>query len=435
MKNEKKRNPIIEKVMRITEKLSAEVHLRAVRDAFLLTIPFLVLSGFMTFIAYVLLAEDSIVYNAIPGNVSAAIISICSKTINGGQNILALLMVLLVSYNLAKYKKYHNPLMAALISLGALFIMMPDTLSYTPIGTNGMFVSLITALLVTEAFLALRKQDKLKLKISGNVPPAITESFNSMFVIIIIELLVAVLAFACNAISGMGVHDMINAVLQKPLVGVATTLPAFLCYFGFGQCLCYFFGIHPAGVINPIVEPALLVAINENNEAWLAGKEIPHIITLPFRDVYGTLGGIACTLGLLIAIFLVSKRSDVRSIAKLSLPVSVFNINEPVLFGLPIVFNPIMFVPFCFTTTIIYIVAYVATALGLVSRLVVYTTWSTPIFLSGYMASGGDFRNVILQVICLGIAVLTYLPFVKLLDRQQITSVQDDELTEEDLSF
>ena len=237
MKNEKKQNPIIEKVMRITEKLSAEVHLRAVRDAFLLTIPFLVLSGFMTFIAYVLLAEDSIVYNAIPGNVSAAIISICSKTINGGQNILALLMVLLVSYNLAKYKKYHNPLMAALISLGALFIMMPDTLSYTPIGTNGMFVSLITALLVTEAFLALSKQDKLKLKISGNVPPAITESFNSMFVIIIIELLVAVLAFACNAISGMGVHDMINAVLQKPLVGVATTLPAFLCYFGFGQCL------------------------------------------------------------------------------------------------------------------------------------------------------------------------------------------------------
>ena len=103
--------------------------------------------------------------------------------------------------------------------------------------------------------------------------------------------------------------------------------------------------------------------------------------------------------------------------------------------GLPIVFNPIMFVPFCFTTTIIYIVAYVATALLLVSRLVVYTTWSTPIFLSGYMASGGDFRNVILQVICLGIAVLTYLPFVKLLDRQQITSVQDDELTEEELSF
>lgn len=98
-------------------------------------------------------------------------------------------------------------------------------------------------------------------------------------------------------------------------------------------------------------------------------------------------------------------------------------------------FNPIMFVPFCFTTTVIYIVAYAATALGLVSRLVVYTTWSTPIFLSGYMASGGDFRNVILQVICLGIAVLIYLPFVKLLDRQQITAVEEEEFTEDDLTL
>ena len=168
-----------------------------------------------------------------------------------------------------------------------------------------------------------------------------------------------------------------------------------------------------------------MVAIEENNAAWIAGKEIPNIISLPFRDVYGTLGGIACTLGLLIAIFIASKRKDLKDIAKVSLPTSLFNINEPVLFGVPIVFNPILFIPFCFTTTIIYIVAYVATAMGLVSKLVVFTTWSTPIFLSGYMASGGDFRNVILQIVCLGIAVLTYLPFVKLMNKQDVSYQED----------
>ena len=125
-----------------------------------------------------------------------------------------------------------------------------------------------------------------------------------------------------------------------------------------------------------------------------------------------------------------------RSIAKVSLPTSIFNINEPMLFGLPIVFNPIMLIPFCFTTTIIYIVAYVATALGLVSRLVVYTTWSTPILLSGYIASGGDFRNVILQILCLGIAVLCYLPFVKLMDRQKVEEDEEEvEFTEDDLNL
>ncbi len=433
---EKKQSQFTQKVLVLAEKVGSEVHLKSVRDAFLLTIPFLVLSGFMVFFAWVLFADGSFCATHIPANVVSTITTICAKTINGGQNILALFMVIMTSYNLAKYKHYEQPLVPAMVSLGALFILMPSEISWTPMGTYGMFVSMITALLVTEAFLALRKVKGLRIKISGEVPPAIIESFNDMLVIVIIELVTATISFICVAASGMEIHELINAVIQKPMVGIATNLPAFLTYFGFGQCLCYFVGIHPAGVINPIFEPALMVAMEENNAAWLAGQEIPHIITLPFRDVYGTLGGIASTLGLIIAIFLVAKRKDMRSIAKVSLPTSIFNINEPMLFGLPIVFNPIMLIPFCFTTTIIYIVAYVATALGLVSRLVVYTTWSTPILLSGYIASGGDFRNVILQILCLGIAVLCYLPFVKLMDRQKVEEDEEEvEFTEDDLNL
>ena len=433
---EKKQSQFTQKVLVLAEKVGSEVHLKSVRDAFLLTIPFLVLSGFMVFFAWVLFADGSFCATHIPANVVSTITTICAKTINGGQNILALFMVIMTSYNLAKYKHYEQPLVPAMVSLGALFILMPSEISWTPMGTYGMFVSMITALLVTEAFLALRKVKGLRIKISGEVPPAIIESFNDMLVIVIIELVAATISFICVAASGMEIHELINAVIQKPMVGIATNLPAFLTYFGFGQCLCYFVGIHPAGVINPIFEPALMVAMEENNAAWLAGQEIPHIITLPFRDVYGTLGGIASTLGLIIAIFLVAKRKDMRSIAKVSLPTSIFNINEPMLFGLPIVFNPIMLIPFCFTTTIIYIVAYVATALGLVSRLVVYTTWSTPILLSGYIASGGDFRNVILQILCLGIAVLCYLPFVKLMDRQKVEEDEEEvEFTEDDLNL
>ena len=128
-------------------------------------------------------------------------------------------------------------------------------------GTSGMFVCLLTALLVTEAFMMLNKQSWLKLKINGNVPPAIIEAFNSMFIIIIIELVVSVISFTCVALSGLEVHDFINKVIQAPLVGVATSLPAFLLYFGVGQCMLYFFGIHPAGVINPIFEPMLMLSL------------------------------------------------------------------------------------------------------------------------------------------------------------------------------
>ncbi len=420
-----KKSSIRERVMKIAEKVGTEVHLKAIRDGFLTTIPFLVLSGFMVFFAYVLFSGDNFITQNLPKNVVDAIVSISSKTMNGGQNILSLFMVLLVSYNLAKYKNYKSPLMPALVSLGTLFILMPSEISYGTMGTSGMLVCLMTALIVTDSFLFLNKQQWLKIKISGNVPPAIIESFNSMFIVILIEIVASIVSFACLSSTGLEIHALINDVIQRPLVGVATNLPVFLLYFGFGQCLLYFFGIHPAGVINPIFEPLLLVAIEDNNKAWLAGNPIPNIINLPFRDVYGTLGGIACTLGLIIAIFLVSKRKDIRDVAKVGLPTSVFNINEPILFGIPIVFNPILFIPFCFTTTIIYIIAYFATYIGLVSKLVVYTTWSTPIFLSGYIASGGDFRNVILQAVCLVIAVLCYLPFVKLLDRQKVTEIGD----------
>ena len=123
---EKKESRFTQKALVIAEEVGSEVHLKSVRDAFLLTIPFLVLSGFMVFIAWVLLAEGSFVAAHLPANVVAAVTTICSKTINGGQNILALFMVIMTSYNLAKYKHYPQPLIPAVVSLGALFILMPS---------------------------------------------------------------------------------------------------------------------------------------------------------------------------------------------------------------------------------------------------------------------------------------------------------------------
>lgn len=416
-----------QKLLTWSQKLSQEVHLRAIRDAFLFTIPFLVLSGFMTFIAYVAFAEGSWLATNLPATVVQPITTISAYAINGGNNIYAMMTCFLISYNLAKSKGFKTPILAAAVTLGALFIFMPTAITTEQIGLHGMFVGLLTGLLVTELFLRLSKIKKLQIHISGAVPPAIIESFNSMIVIIIVHLICAIISWACVYFGGMEIHQLINALIQAPMVGVSTNLGAFLLYFGVGQDLSYFLGIHPAGIINPIFEPGLLVAIEENTAAWQAGLPIPHIISLPFRDVYGTLGGISNTLGLTIAILLFVKRRDMRDVAKMAVATEVFNINEPILFGLPIVYNPIMLIPFCFTTTIIYVLAYAATVIGLISPLVVYTAWSTPIFLSGYVASGGDWRNVIFQVFCLAISVLTYLPFAKLMERQQVDSGEEEE--------
>ncbi|WP_148872481.1 PTS transporter subunit EIIC, partial [Serratia marcescens] len=142
-----------------------------------------------------------------------------------------------------------------------------------------------------------------------------------------------------------------------------------------------------------------------------AGKAIPNIIVRPFSDLYGRMGGTGITLCLIVAVFIKSKRDDLKSFSKTVLPTTLFNINEPVIFGFPIIFSPILMVPFTFTPSILYIIAYYATAWGMVSKIVVYVPWSVPPLISGYLASGGDYRNVLLQLILLALGVLLYMPF------------------------
>lgn len=186
--SEKKNSKFVQKLLDLSKKAAQEVHLRAIRDAFLFTIPFLVLSGFMVFIAWVLFADGSWCATHLPQGLVSAIVTIASTATNGGNNIYSLLTCFLVAYNLSKNKNYKTPILPAAVAVGALFIFMPSAITTEKLGLHGMFVSLLTGLLITELFLKLSKIKKLQIKISGNVPPAIIESFNSMIVIIIIHL-------------------------------------------------------------------------------------------------------------------------------------------------------------------------------------------------------------------------------------------------------
>ncbi|MGL5698555.1 MAG: PTS transporter subunit EIIC, partial [Kluyvera sp.] len=123
------------------------------------------------------------------------------------------------------------------------------------------------------------------------------------------------------------------------------------------------------------------------------------------------------TLCLIIATFIRCKRKELRSFSRTVIPTTAFNINEPVIFGFPIIFNPILMIPFTFVPSILYVIAYYATSWGWVSKIVVFVPWSVPPLISGYLASGGDYRNVILQFVLLVLGVLIYLPFLMLYEK------------------
>jgi PTS system cellobiose-specific IIC component len=158
--------------------------------------------------------------------------------------------------------------------------------------------------------------------------------------------------------------------------------------------------------------------------AFEQGKEVPNIITMPFWDVYMSIGGSGLTIGLLIAVMIATKRKEMKEIAKLSIGPGIFNINEPVIFGMPIMLNPILAIPFIITPLVTGSIGYFATVTGFAGKAVVMVPWTTPPLINAWLSTAGSMGAVVTQLICIITAVLIYLPFVKIASRRAEIAAQ-----------
>lgn len=156
--------------------------------------------------------------------------------------------------------------------------------------------------------------------------------------------------------------------------------------------------------------------MTQNMAAYAAGEAIPNIINVALVPGFGMMGGSGSTICLLIATFLVGRNKATRGVAKMAFVPGLFNINEPVIFGYPIVYNISLIIPFILTPALGIIIAYSATAMHFMNECVVYIPWTTPPLLSGYLATAGDWRAILVQALILILGVLLYIPFVKIND-------------------
>ena len=162
-----------------------------------------------------------------------------------------------------------------------------------------------------------------------------------------------------------------------------------------------------------VLEPLLIVNMTENMAAYAAGETIPNILNVAMVPAFGMMGGSGSTICLVIATLLFSKYKPSRDIVKLAMVPGLFNINEPIIFGYPLVFNYALILPFILVPAMGITIGYIATAIGFMNPCVVQIPWTTPVLLSGFLATGGDFRAVIVQAVILALGVLIYLPFMK----------------------
>lgn len=414
----------------IAAKFSGQRHLSAVRDGFIVAMPLIIVASFFVLINNVVLDPDSGIFKSIAD--LSQFQEIGNIVFDATLGIISILIAFTVSYNLAESRD-RDGVIPGVIGIALLFTLFPSIESVVPIGTDkavevtgvfssvntsatGLFMAIIAALLGTELYLFLSKSDKLNIKMPNSVPPMVAKSFSSLIPSLITLTVFAVAVFTIDLLFDMSFPDLITTLIQAPLTSVTTS------FFGivlitFIQNLLWGFGIHGANITAPILEPTLLASIQENITASQLGQEIPNIITKPFVDVYTLLGGGGCLIGLVIAIFIVSKRKEYKEVAKIGIIPSSFNIAEPVMFGLPVVMNPVLIIPLVIVPAVNLTIAYLATAIGLVSKTVVMVPWTTPPVISAFLATGGDWRAAVLSVFLIAISVVIYIPFVMALNK------------------
>ncbi len=411
----------------ISARIAGQVHLRSLRDAFAAIMPIFILAGLAVLV-------NNVVFPWVMEGETLTKFKLWGDAIiNGTLNIAALLIAPMIAWSLARNKNIDNPVSAVIIAICSFIIMMPmqvdlvplgakttvsitQVLTFANIGTTGIFAGVIIGLLSTEIFIRISRLERLKISLGENVPPAVSQSFSSLIPTILTLSLFALFdALLANLLHTDLIH-LITTLIQQPLRMINTSLPGTLFIYSFGNFL-FTLGIHQAVVNSVILEPFLLINTNENMLAFANGQPIPHIINNIFVPTFGMIGGTGSTFSLLIAIFIFSRQKAAKQVARLAISPGLFNINEPVIFGLPIVFNIPLMIPFVLLPAIGIFFAWVCTSLGLISRCVVMIPWTTPPVLSAWLATAGDWRAVVVQLIIIVFGVFFYLPFLKIAER------------------
>lgn len=409
-----------EKFVPIAAKIGAQRHLAAIRDGFVGIMP-IVLAG-----SFAVLLNNTLGTWIPP--LGAILTPINGNVWWGTLAMLGLLVTFSVGYNLAKSYDVDG-LAAGLISVAAFITTLPQAhgdagwgyLHWGFLNAGGIFTGLVVSLIATEIFVKLTKRG-LIIKMPDTVPPAVGKAFASVIPGFITLFIFGALTLIIDK-AGLGsLYDLIFNLIQKPLVGITQGMAAVILIPILMNVL-WFFGVHGANIFEPVMQAVYLPALEENLSAVMAGGEAPHLITKAFFDSFVHIGGSGATLSLIIAIFIVmKKRKDYKEVAKLSLPLGIFQINESMMYGIPLVLNPILFIPFLLVPGVLSLVAYIFTAIGIVPPTYVAIPWITPVGIGAFLATGakgiGSIIAGLVALLNLVIATLIYLPFVSLAERQ-----------------
>ena len=286
------------------------------------------------------------------------------------------------------------------------------------IGSQGLFTGIIIAIVSVELFSLFFKIDALKIKLPDAVPPQIARSFEYLIPGFIVMAIISLLGLTCELLTRYYLNDLIFNLIQTPLLNIGGSLPGVLI-FTFLIGVFWSVGLHGDNMVNGVFLPIITTLIVQNTEMVEKGLEPVNIVNYSWYRIFSCTGGTGMVLGLALAIFIVGKRAENRSIASIGITANLFNIMEVEAFGLPIVLNPILIIPFILAPIVCVIIGYILTVIVFCPIMYLNVPWTMPPFLYGFIASGGNIMGGICQLIAIVAATIIYIPFVKMYEKQQ----------------
>ncbi|WP_286906953.1 PTS sugar transporter subunit IIC [Clostridium sp. UBA1652] len=364
---------------------------------------------------------------------STGIYDISNEFIGATSGLLALYMTFAISVSYASEQKMNGTIVGV-ISAASFIALMPQSLksesgeivsglSLANLGSNGMFVGIIVAIVISSTYVFLMKKN-ITIKFPESVPSMVSDSLSPTFVAIIIFTFIFLVKLMFSLTPYGDIFVAINTFVTAPILSFSTSPWSMIGMFTLMNLL-WFFGIHPAPILS-VYEPILVSATIANIAAYLGGArgyDLPYIY-VPMVYLAAYLGGAGNTIGLAISM-LSAKSERFKALGKLSIVPNIFNINEPIIFGAPIMLNPIFFIPLVSSSLIGGTIAIIFTKLGIGSHInpTMQLPWVTPNIVTAYLSGGiGVFLMVL---ICIVVYTLLYYPFFRIADKRALMEEQN----------
>lgn len=416
-----------EKLVPPMAKIGTQRHLLAIRNGVVSTLSLILIGTF--FMVFINLPFPG--WNEFIAPYSATIVLPFRITMG----LMAIYATFVMGSDLAKSYGLDS-VTGGILSLGTFFMLQVPVNVLTPeeaplgwvlpmssLGASGMFAGILSMIFAVEVYRFFKKRN-ITIKMPEQVPPAVARSFEALIpgavILTTTWLIRSVVGFDVNA-ALLSLFEPLTNILGNNLLGVL--LPMFLIH------LLWSFGIHGMSIVGAVVRPMWLIMLDENAKALADGTaatKLPYIAPEQFYQWTVTIGGAGATIVVSVLFLFFCKSKFLKEVGRFSIIPGIFNINEPMIFGAPMMLNPYMFIPFNLVPLVLTIVSYFAVKLEMVNGFTVLPTWTLPAPIGGYLSAGNDWRVVVLIVINTLIAFIIYYPFVKAYDKKMLSDEQNN---------